>query len=161
MLRCVWIFNCCWLFHPVGQSDEWIYFLAWIGGSWSFTVMESLRMLGLSYSSMLIPASKRKSNKKKRTKRKKTERKKNQVHHHAPCKFVVLFNRLSLSVYLLTIDVAPHWSHRSMLKMLSGDRRLASRPTSTTLVPCRTVKSIAQLSRECQREHRQHVQSSA
>jgi hypothetical protein len=34
---------------------EMIYFLSAIGGNWSLTVMESLRMLGLSYSSMLIP----------------------------------------------------------------------------------------------------------
>lgn len=58
MLRCVWIFNCCW-FHPAGSRDENIYFFAWIGGSWSLTVTERRRMLGLSYSSMLIPAYKR------------------------------------------------------------------------------------------------------
>jgi hypothetical protein len=32
------------------------YFLAWIGGNWSLTVMESLRIFGLSYSSILMPA---------------------------------------------------------------------------------------------------------
>lgn len=85
VMRCVWIFICWFWFHPVAQIDEWTYFFAWIGGSWSFMVMESRRMLGLSYSSILIPALKNGSDKKRENKKEERERE-NRVHHCASCK---------------------------------------------------------------------------
>lgn len=85
VLRCVWIFICCW-FHPVVQRDECIYFFAGIGGSCSLTVMDSLRMFGLSYSSMLMPAWKRNEHKQK--KRKERERKREE----SRTKFIIMLH---------------------------------------------------------------------
>lgn len=153
VLRCVWIFICCW-FHPVVQRDECIYFFAGIGGSCSLTVMDSLRMFGLSYSSMLMPAWKRNEHKQKKKERKGKEerRKQNQVHHHAPCQFCLMFHKFSHSIYLSTTDAVRHSIRHSRWKMRADDRRPASPPTSTALVPYRTTESIAQPLRVCLHE---------
>lgn len=85
MLRCVWILNCCW-FHQGWCAVKCIYFLAWIGGSWSLTVMESRRMLGLSYSSILMPAWRRLQ----RVKKKERRGERREIPHSSPCSMPVL-----------------------------------------------------------------------